>query len=452
MFTAGAKTTAAWSVVNFSDLWANLDLAGEHYHPRKLFFLDHLNGQSEKKIKDLFTSIREIFDPNIEPMPASTRVYDVADALGNFLKDGRSIANPEDIGSTKKIARPGDVIVSRLRSYLREIAIVPELDHVPLISTEFIVLRRKGNGKSHFLLPYLLSEPVQTILRWSQNGSNHPRFAEDVLLDLPLPAQVLQYERDITRIVEDAMLCFRKSKILYVQAESLLMAELGLDDLDLSHQTTYTRNFSQVWAAGRLDAEYFQPKYQRAMGVMRRSGKLIGDVARLAKRRFEAQPGKPFHYIEIGDLDQAGHAESKLVPGEDAPSRAQWIVKSGDVIISTVRPVRRLSALIEPEQNDFVCSSGFAVLKPTAIEPEVLLVYLRLPIVCEILDLHTTASMYPAMSTTSLLNVPIPIPPDRIRSEIVNLIQESRKNRREAKRLLKEARQRVEAMILGESA
>ena len=40
------------------------------------------------------------------------------------------------------------------------------------------------------------------------------------------------------------------------------------------------------------------------------------------------------------------------------------------------------------------------VLTPEEIEPELLLVYLRLPLVCELLDLHTTASMYPAISTT----------------------------------------------------
>jgi len=438
--------------VDFSDLWSNLDLAGEHYHPHKLFYLEHLKKQAEKCIGEHFISVRKIFDPTTEQVPAKARVYDVTDALGNFLKEGRPVASVEDVGSTKKIAQPGDVIVSRLRSYLREIAVVPELDHTLLISTEFIVLRRRGHGKAHFLLPYLLSEPVQIILQWSQDGSNHPRFAEDVLLDLPLPTQILKHEADLTKIVEEAILSFGKSKSLYAQAEALLLSELGLDDLDLSHQPTYTRNFRQVWSAGRLDAEYFLPKYQQAMEIMRQSGKLIGDVARLAKRRFEPKPGKPFQYIEIGDLDQAGHAESKLVPGEEAPSRAQWIAKAGDVITSTVRPIRRLSALIEPEQDGYVCSSGFAVLKPATIEPEVLLVYLRLPVVCEILDLHTTASMYPAISTTDLLNVPIPIPSSEVRSKIVELIQKSRRSRREAKRLLEEAKRRAETVIMGENA
>ena len=302
-----------------------------------------------------------------------------------------------------------------------------------------------------FVVTFLQSSIGRALIERRQRGSSgqieiYPADIASILI--PQPDE--EFQNEVALLQEKAHQLRQKSKSLYAQAEALLLAELGLNDPDLSHQLTYTRNFSEVWAARRLDAEYFQPKYQQAMEIMGQSGKRIGDVAQLVKRRFEPKPGKPFHYIEIGDLDQAGHAESKLVPGEDAPSRAQWIVKAGDVITSTVRPIRRLSALIEPEQDGFVCSSGFAVLRPTNVEPEVLLVYLRLPIVCEILDLHTTASMYPAISTTDLLNVQIPIPPTKIRSKIVNLIQKSQENRRNARLLLEEAKRRVEAMILGE--
>ena len=36
-------------------------------------------------------------------------------------------------------------------------------------------------------LVFLRSLPVQTILKWSQDGSQHPRFNEDELLSIPLP-------------------------------------------------------------------------------------------------------------------------------------------------------------------------------------------------------------------------------------------------------------------------
>jgi len=48
------------------------------------------------------------------------------------------------------------------------------------------------------------------------------------------------------------------------------------------------------------------------------------------------------------------------------------------------------------------------VLEPKTIAPEVLLTYLRLPIICELMDLHTSASLYPAISERDLLKLPIP--------------------------------------------
>lgn len=241
-----------------------------------------------------------------------------------------------------------------------------------------------------------------------------------------------------------------QSNQLYAEAENLLLHELGLDALDLLHELTYERNFSEVAAAGRYDAQYFAPRYQRAMKIMARSGQTLGSVAPLAKRFFRSVADEPFNYIEIGNLVGSGHAESEVVMGIDAPSRAQWVVEAGDVITSTVRPIRQLTALIEPEQHGFVCSSGFAVLEPRDIAPELLTVYLRLPIVSEVLDLHTTATMYPAIATDVLLNIPISQPSESATTEIVNKVQQSRQAREQAKQLLEDAQRRVEQMILGE--
>ncbi len=143
----------------------------------------------------------------------------------------------------------------------------------------------------------------------------------------------------------------------------------------------------------------------------------------------------------------SGTVESKSIPAEEAPSRAQWIVKPDDIITSPVRPIRRLSALIQPEQSGFVCSSGFAVLQPKDIEPEVLLTYLRLPLVCELLDLHTTASMYPAISTTDILRIPISLPDGKSRQAIAEKVRESFVARKRAQAMLDTAKRAVEIAI-----
>ena len=184
----------------------------------------------------------------------------------------------------------------------------------------------------------------------------------------------------------------------------------------ISPQLNYESQYADVQAADRFDAEYFQPRMQNLIASLSCDGKSIADVAELARRRFSPHAGVEFRYIEIADVSANGTAGDTSVSGEDAPSRATWIVRPGDIITTMVRPIRRLSAIISNKQNGYVCSSGFAVLsskKPKEIPPELLLAYMRLPLVCELLDLHTTASMYPAISATDLMRIPIALPDPR---------------------------------------
>jgi hypothetical protein len=251
------------------------------------------------------------------------------------------------------------------------------------------------------------------------------------------------------RIVLQIAAAHKRAASCLAEADAILTAALGLDRVDLTPHLFYEDTYAHAAHAARLDAEYFSPRMQNVIETLSASGKTIGDVAPLAKRRFKALPGKPFDYIEIADIGSAGTAGSNTVPGEEAPSRATWIVKPGDIITTTVRPIRRLSAIILPEQDGFVCSSGFAVLRPREIEPELLLTYLRLPLVAELLDLHTTASMYPAISTTDLLRIPFRLPDAQARAKIVAKVSESFVARAESLRLLDKAKRAVEEAITG---
>ena len=117
------------------------------------------------------------------------------------------------------------------------------------------------------------------------------------------------------------------------------------------------------------------------------------------------------------------------------------------MVTSTVRSIRRLSALIAPEQNDFVCSSGFVLLQPRAIAPEVLLTHLRLQPVCELMDLHTRASLYPSISESDLLGLPVPRVDSRVQDSEVAAVRASQVSRRRATRLLDAAKRAVEIAI-----
>jgi hypothetical protein len=96
--------------------------------------------------------------------------------------------------SAKKRAHAGDVLVSRLRPYLRQIAFVhPDVIEAcggaPLAcSTEFYVLAPKREGETiEFLLPLLLGAATQTMLAAGQEGGHHPRVPRATLFGIRVP-------------------------------------------------------------------------------------------------------------------------------------------------------------------------------------------------------------------------------------------------------------------------
>lgn len=134
---------------------------------------------------------------------------------------------------------------------------------------------------------------------------------------------------------------------------------------------TYTRRASEALAAARFDAEYFAPRVAQLLAKLSADGLTIHDVAPARHDPFDASKHQAdsFHYIEISGLRSDGTATSKPTPTDEAPSRASQKVHHGDTITSTVRPIRRLSAIIGPDQHEHVCSSGFVVLNPQSSPP-----------------------------------------------------------------------------------
>lgn len=230
-------------------------------------------------------------------------------------------------------------------------------------------------------------------------------------------------------------------------AEQKMEAALGVADWSPPEPLAYTASSKTALQAGRLDAQFFSPRVVSLLKQLSAKGVTIGDVAPARHDRFS--PGKvgSFNYIEIGDLDGQGTAGSTALEMCDAPSRATWRVRSKDIVTSTVRPIRRLSAMISPEQDGFICSSGFVVLEPKGVSSEVLLTFLRLPVICELMDLYCSASMYPALAEEDLLGLPIVPVNKKTESAISAAVQASWAAKHKAKTLLDAAKRAVEIAI-----
>ncbi len=347
----------------------------------------------------------------------------------------------------------GDILISSIgMGSIGKVSLV--VDPADLVTVSEVTVLRTAKVSPEFLFAYLRSPTGQAQIEREVTGATgQQHLLKSKVARISVPAMPDNIDSALRDAIQRAYRAEQASRLAYAEAETLLESALGLDKLDLTAWVFYERPYGDVQTASRFDAEYFQPRMQNLLVALSRDQQTIGDVAKLSKRQFRPKPGSEFHYIEIGDVSGNGTADSKRVASEDAPSRATWTVKPGDIITTTVRPIRRLSAIVTDEQADYVCSSGFAVLTPrhpNHIAPELLLVYLRLPLVCELLDLHTTASMYPAIAAGDLMKIPVPLPKDAMQQKIVVKVRESLNARRESQRLLDEAKMMVEKAILGE--
>ena len=71
----------------------------------------------------------------------------------------------------------------------------------------------------------------------------------------------------------------------------------------------------------------------------------------------------------------------------------------------------------------------------------------RVPVICELMDLYASASMYPAISEADLLALPFPAVDVATDKAVVLAVQEGRNVRHRARALLDAAKRAVEIAI-----
>ncbi len=205
---------ALCSLRTATELQPDLVLAPERYDPRRSR-LERVDRAT--RLGEFVEALRVTVNPKVQR--ESKRQYlvlDTSDAREGVVVCRKDAVALTDIGSTKKSVERGCVLISRLRPYLRQVAFVDACvpgwtgDVKMLCSPEFFVLRPTDGGSIAFLVPFLLSKPVQDVLAAAQEGGHHPRFNEYTLLGLPVPAALLARRDADSARVEEAIELFRE--------------------------------------------------------------------------------------------------------------------------------------------------------------------------------------------------------------------------------------------------
>lgn len=122
-------------------------------------------------------------------------------------------------------------------------------------------------------------------------------------------------------------------------------------------------------------------------------------------------PDFEFDYIEIGSVDYGkGITSKEHLKFSQAPSRARRIVRTNDIILSTVRTYLRAVAPITFFENAQIVSTGFIVIRPKNVVSS----FLKYAIVSEnficTVEANSTGISYPAINASQVVQIKIPVP------------------------------------------
>ena len=344
------------------------------------------------KLSDIVIEINER-----ENDPSSSK-YDRFVGLEHYVSGDviiRNYGSTELLGSSMKVFRAGDVLVARRNVYLKRAATV---DFDGLTSGDSIVLRAKSElfGK---ILPFILNtDEFWDYADKYSDGTMSKRLSPKVLMqyefDLPDDDKLIQLV-DILWASNEAKESYRK----------LLHAT---DDL--------------------VKSQFIEMFYGKGYPI-----KTIGDVidkkiARVAKV-FEKTD--KIQYLDISSIDNV----SKKVTGlttytlSDAPSRAQYILKAGDILYSTVRPNLQNIAINPYNEDNIIGSTGFCVLRCSTVRTGYLWGVVNSILFTDAMVKKASGANYPAVTDKVVHAYEIPIPPEEAQIAYEQLIKQSDKSK-----------------------
>lgn len=156
--------------------------------------------------------------------------------------------------------------------------------------------------------------------------------------------------------------------------------------------------------------------------------KTIGEVTLPIEKVDPAQkPKKEFTYLDIASIDNTIHkiTEPKSYYGAEAPSRARQLVKSNDVLFSTVRTYLENIAQVPEAYDGQIASTGFSVLRSNgSVHPKYLFYYSLTQQFLEPLNELQRGTSYPAVRDNDVRVQVIPVAPLPEQERIVAKIEE----------------------------
>lgn len=353
-----------------------------------------------------------------------------------------------------------DVLFNRTNSFewVGRTGIYYQNDDIQRTFASYLVrLNPKDSILPEYLCAYLNCKYGEwDVKRRARQSINQTNVNPEEVKEIEIPILDIDLQQKIRCCFTQANSLRILSQKTYSEAKLILHNGLGVNSVAVTDVNVSQKRFSDFINSGRLDAEYYQPKYDDLFSRLSKfETKRLGDIVQIRKSiepGSEAYQNKGIPFIRVSNLSKFGFSDTEIHLSPD---------EYGDVI----RPKQNTILLSKDgsvgiaykvEQDMNVITSG-AILHLTITDNEFMPDYLTLVLNSVIVGMQAErdagGSIIQHWKPSEIENVIIPKLSQEIQQEITNKVKESFALRRESKRLLNLAKTAVEIAIeQGENA
>lgn len=325
------------------------------------------------------------------------------------------------------------------------------------INQHLVSIKTKDAETSKVIAAFLNSDIGEMLASRRSTGGTRPALDHTALKTIPI-----LYNKDVVELSRNA---YEKRNAKFDEANDLIKSidksiavKIGFYFPDIVERKSFVTKISEL--ESRIDPHFYLPGFKALIDNIRQINHAqLSEVVEFSNETWNQKDGfeNEFPYIEISEIDlTSGKIQNiSYTPIIEAPSRARMVVRTNDIIVSTTRPHRGAIAFINEQQNGFIASTGFAVLRKLLrgdISKEYLFYILRTQICLQQMLQRSSGGSYPAITTEELKKIYIPIPSPEVQQQIVDdiktIIDKAEALKAEAKQDLEKAKHEIEALIL----
>lgn len=395
------------------------------------------------------------------------------------LNDIVYISNEDDEFLKRSKLKIKDVLLTITGAYGKAAVVYKDL--VGANINQHSVKIEVKNINPYFLATFINSKHGQLQCHKKITGVTRPALDYRAIKNFLIPMFSKEFQLEIETMVKDSHKALENSKKLYKEAEKILYEALGLDaenplesilsfreknKVIHNHLKRYKRlNISirtykeSYLKTGRLDAEYYQVKYDLIENIIKDYSKgycKLSDIGFFTNGSFipesfyTEQAKRAYIRIKELSLDSPINMKDCIYINDKFKNSNETIVKENDFVIATIgNTIGKINLITKELEGSFISNNTSRFrLTDKNVNPIFLELLLRNSIVQEQIQREFTQTAQPKISNNSLENIIIPKIDYIIQKKIEYRIKKSLELRDKSKELLENAKVKIENAII----